>query len=110
MMSSIFDFNPFVALDLNGDGVIDEIELKFAQLEAGHGFDLNDLNGDGAMDKFQADLNTNTMLDQFEVDFNQNTVLDQQEQVIVGTQLNVDLNGDGKIDGTDIAMAKYFFK
>ncbi|WP_010289450.1 hypothetical protein [Kurthia massiliensis] len=103
------DFDPFVDLDLDGDGVVEDVELKFHELEAGNGFNLDDLNHNGILDKFENDLNMNGVPDTFEVDFNQNSVLDVEETVIVGTRVDVDLDGDGLVDETDIVMTKYFF-
>jgi hypothetical protein len=103
------DFDHFIHLDLNFDGIVDAHELQMYELTHHGDYSLHDLNHDGMMDQFQTDLNHDGFMDQFQVDADHNGIMDKFENNIMGTKLQYDVNHDGHIDSLDLALGKQLF-
>lgn len=105
-----FDFDPFFHLDVDFNGIVDDGDLKIFELQQGHPPFLNDLNHDTIPDFLQKhDINIDGFLDEFQVDIDNNSVIDKFEETQIGTKLAYDLNGDGKVDYLDEALARILF-
>jgi hypothetical protein len=105
-----FDFDPFSHLDIDFNGIVSENDLEFFELQHGHSPILNDLNHDTIPDFLQQlDINIDGILDKFQVDIDNNSVIDKFEETQMGTKLIYDLNGDGKVDYIDEALARILF-
>ncbi|MGG7622207.1 hypothetical protein [Bacillus coreaensis] len=107
-----FDFDPFtsIELDINKDGVIDGDDIKLLKLQNGLSPDMNDLNNDNMLDQFQKlDFNTDGYMDKFQADLNGNTVIDKFEKQLFGPEMNMDINGDGRIDVLDEILIKEIY-
>lgn len=103
------DFDPFSQLDMNFDNIVDESDLKVYELQQGHGIGLEDLSHDLIMDQFQSDLNQDFLIDNFQLDINHNSIIDKYESHYFGASFQYDINGDGKVDHLDRALAMELF-
>lgn len=101
----LFDLDPFSALDLDHNLVVDAQDIQLYELQNGI-YGLTDIDHDGIIDKFDFDLNNDSIIDKYQADLNHNGIIDKFEKTIGATKLNCDLNQDGKIDYIDEALAK----
>ncbi len=100
-----FDFDPFSALDLDHNLVVDTQDIQLYELQSGI-YGLSDIDHDGIIDQFDFDLNNDNIIDKYQADLNHNGIIDKFEKTIGLTELNYDLNQDGNIDYIDEALAK----
>lgn len=100
-----FDFDPFSALDLNHNLIVDAQDIELYELNSGI-YGLTDIDHDGIIDKFDFDLNNDGIIDKYQADLNHNGIIDKFEKNFGATELNYDFNQDGNIDYIDEALAK----